>query len=140
MEVRELCTEFPIRREITDMIRRKPAKSVKAVNQVSLDVYKGESLGLVGESGCGKSTLAKTIVRLCNPKSGMVLINGENITRAEGKQLRKMRRNVQMIFQDPYSSLNPRMTVYETIEEVLKVHHLVPKEQLEERVYEILEM
>ena len=134
VEVRELCTEFPIRREITDMIRRKPAKSVKAVNQVSLDVYKGESLGLVGESGCGKSTLAKTIVRLCNPKSGMVLINGENITRAEGKQLRKMRRNVQMIFQDPYSSLNPRMTVYETIEEVLKVHHLVPKEQLEERV------
>ena len=82
VEVRELCTEFPIRREITDMIRRKPAKSVKAVNQVSLDVYKGESLGLVGESGCGKSTLAKTIVRLCNPKSGMVLINGENITRA----------------------------------------------------------
>ena len=140
VEVRELCTEFPIRREITDMIRRKPAKSVKAVNQVSLDVYKGESLGLVGESGCGKSTLAKTIVRLCNPKSGMVLINGENITRAEGKQLRKMRRNVQMIFQDPYSYLNPRMTVYETIEEVLKVHHLVPKEQLEERVYEILEM
>ncbi len=140
VEIRDLCTEFPIRREILDALQRKPVKSVKAVNHVSLDVYKGESLGLVGESGCGKSTLAKTVVRLCNAKSGSIKINGKEITTAQGKELREMRKSVQMIFQDPYSSLNPRMTVYETIEEVLKVHKLVPPEKIEERVYEILEM
>lgn len=140
VEIRNLCVEFPIKRELTDVLRRIPGKSVKAVNDVSLDVYKGESLGIVGESGCGKSTLAKTIVRLNTPVKGTIMLNDSDMTKAKGKELQELRTHVQMIFQDPYSSLNPRMTVYEIIEEVLRVHNLVPKDKLEERVYEILEM
>lgn len=140
VEVNNLCTWFPVKREITDVIARKPVKYVKAVNDVSLCVYHGENLGLVGESGCGKSTLAKTIIRLYKPNSGQIKINGTDITHMNGKDLRAIRVNMQMIFQDPYSSLNPRMTIYEIIEEILKVHHVVPKEKVKERVYELLEM
>ncbi|HWQ29735.1 MAG TPA: ABC transporter ATP-binding protein [Negativicutes bacterium] len=140
VEVEHLCTWFPVKREITDVIGRKPVKYVKAVNDVSLCVYKGENLGLVGESGCGKSTLAKTIIRLHQPNSGSIRVNGTDITHMKGSELRGIRPNMQMIFQDPYSSLNPRMTIYEIIEEMLKVHHVVPRDQVEGRVYELLEM
>lgn len=140
VEVNNLCTWFEVKREITDVVGRKPVKYVKAVNDVSLRVYRGENLGLVGESGCGKSTLAKTIIRLYAPNSGRIKVNGTDITNMKGRDLRAIRTNMQMIFQDPYSSLNPRMTIYEIIEEMLKVHHIVPKDKVEERVYELLEM
>ncbi len=140
VEVRNLCTEFPIKKEFSDILARRPEKSVKAVNDVSFDVYEGESLGLVGESGCGKSTLAKTIVRLCEAKAGTIKINGRDITNLQGKNLRAVRKSMQMIFQDPYSSLNPRMTVYETIAEILKVHKIVSVHEIPDKVNEILAM
>lgn len=140
MEVKDLCMWFPVKRTIMDSLSGKPKRYVKAVNDVNLSVRKGESLGLVGESGCGKSTLAKSIIRLYEPTSGSVWLKGKDITYLKGRQLRTQRQSMQMIFQDPYSSLNPRMTVYETIAEVLSVHHIVPKENVHEEVARLLEL
>ncbi len=98
----------------------------KAVDDVSFDVYEGETLGLVGESGCGKTTLGRTLLRLVEPTGGDILLNGESLLRYSPAQLRQLRKNVQIIFQDPYSSLNPRMTIGNAIEEVLQVHKVLP--------------
>lgn len=140
VEVKNLSKWFPLKYGITDVIAKKPRRYVKAVNDVTLDIHKGENLGLVGESGCGKSTLARNIVRLYEPTKGNIILNGVDITSMKGKELRKMRPTMQMIFQDPYSSLNPRMSVYEILSEILSVHNKVDKSDIDKRVKELLEM
>ncbi len=112
---------------------------LQAVDGVSLDVYRGETLGIVGESGCGKSTLARLACRLIEPSSGEVVFDGVPLTRLDRRGLRDMRRRLQMVFQDPFSSLNPRMTVFQVVEEPLVVHGLGNKAERERRVGELLE-
>lgn len=140
LEVQGLCKWFPQKQGPVDTVLRRPVRYLKAVNGVSFHIWKGENLGLVGESGCGKSTLARSLVRLYEPSEGKILLSGEDITHLKGEALRKQRSRMQMIFQDPYSSLNPRMSVYDTLAEVLKVHRMVPGSGIRERVEELLEM
>jgi oligopeptide/dipeptide ABC transporter ATP-binding protein len=115
-------------------------QTMAAVAGVSLTLYPGETLGVVGESGCGKSTLARLLVRLEQPTSGRIELDGEDITHLRGSHLRAVHRRMQMVFQDPYASLNPRMTVGRTLEEVIEVHRLRPREQWQTRVRELLDM
>ncbi|NRD78435.1 ATP-binding cassette domain-containing protein [Bacillus sp. BRMEA1] len=117
------------------------ANEVKAVDNVSFDIYKGEVLGLVGESGCGKSTTGRTIIRLYNASGGEVLYNGENVHGKKSKtQLKEFNRKMQMIFQDPYASLNPRLKIADVIAEGIDIHGLAKsREERMERVYELLE-
>lgn len=140
VEVKNLSKWFPLKYGIMDYLTKKPKRYIKAVNNVTFDIYKGENLGLVGESGCGKSTLARNIIRLYEPTKGSVILNGLDITELNGKKLRRIRPTMQMIFQDPYSSLNPRMSVYEIISEMLTVHKITDKSNIANRVKELLEM
>lgn len=112
---------------------------VKAVDDVSLDIEKGETLGLVGESGCGKSTLGKAILRLTEPTGGQVFYNGKDLARLSTGAMREERKNLQMIFQDPYASLNPRMTVGQIIGEPIKTFNLKNGKSVEERVQDLME-
>ena len=119
----------------------KPKKFVKAVDGVSFEIQEGETFGLVGESGCGKSTTGRAIVKIYNPTEGKIYYKGEDITSIKGDALKEFRRNVQMIFQDPYASLNPRMTVGEIIREPMDIHNIYKtKEEREQRVRELLEI
>ena len=114
---------------------------VKAVDDISLEIYRGETFGLVGESGCGKSTLGRTIVKINEPTEGRILVKGEDITHLSGAELKKFRKNIQLIFQDPYASLNPRMTVGEIIREPMVIHHVYPtREEQDARVVELLQI
>ena len=115
------------------------AQVVKAVDDVSFDVYKGETLGLVGESGCGKSTTGRMTIRLLDSTEGSILYKGRDISTLKGSELRDQRCKMQIIFQDPFSSLDPRKTIGETIGRPLQVHNLVPKAQRFERVLELME-
>lgn len=116
-------------------------KVLKAVDDISIDIYKGETLGLVGESGCGKSTAGRTIIQLYNATSGQVIYDGEDIQRKSAKDIKNMKKKMQMIFQDPYSSLNPRMTVLEIISEGIDNHEVLHnKKEKEAKVYELLEL
>jgi oligopeptide/dipeptide ABC transporter ATP-binding protein len=119
LEVRDLAVHFPVRRGLG-----RPAGMVRAVDGVSFTVAEGETLGLVGESGCGKSTMARAVLRLCPATRGRVRLAGRDVLALAGDELRRARREMQMIFQDPYASLDPRMTVEESVAEPLCVHRL----------------
>jgi oligopeptide/dipeptide ABC transporter ATP-binding protein len=114
--------------------------AVRAVDGVSLDVRRGETLGLVGESGCGKSTFARAVMRLVDSTSGQVWFDGEEVTNASGDSLRRLRRRMQMIFQDPYASLNPRMTIGSMLAEPLRVHRIARGAEARKRVQDLIEM
>jgi peptide/nickel transport system ATP-binding protein len=136
MEVRNLNTHFVSE---TNFFGR-PKAWVKAVNNVNFEVYRGETLGLVGESGCGKTSLGRTLLRMTQSNSGQVLYKGKDLTKMSAREMKRMRKDVQIIFQDPYSSLNPRMTIGQAIEEPLKVHHILPNhKERKARVIELLE-
>lgn len=135
LQVRDLVKEFPIKKGLFS----RQIGAVHAVDGVSFDIYKGETLGLVGESGCGKSTTGRSIIQLDRPTSGTVLFDGIDITKLNGEELRKMRRNIQMIFQDPFASLNPRMTVGDIIAEPMVIHGICPKAEIRSRVYDLLQ-
>jgi peptide/nickel transport system ATP-binding protein len=127
-----------------DLVRHYPVRGTRqtlaAVAGVSMSLHPGEILGVVGESGCGKSTLARLLVRLEEPSSGRIELDGEDITHLRGANLRAVHGRVQMVFQDPYASLNPRATIGRTLEEVIEVHRLRPPEQWQTRVRELLDM
>ncbi len=131
----DLCMHFPVRGGV--LLRQTGA--VRAVDGVSLDIAPGETLGLVGESGCGKSTLGKALVRLLKPTSGTVFFNGTDITRASQSSLRPLRRNIQMIFQDPAESLDPRMSVRAIIEEPFIIHKIGNRAERIQRVNSLLD-
>jgi peptide/nickel transport system ATP-binding protein len=121
LQIKQLCTWYPIEKGLFG----KASNYVKAVDDITFDVFPGETLGLVGESGCGKTTLGRSIIRLTDPTSGQILFDGTDITQLNADGLRKMRRDVQIIFQDPYSSLNPRLTIGNAIMEPLRVHKIL---------------
>lgn len=136
LSVRDLKTHFDVTKGIFS-----EKQIVKAVDGVSFDVMPNETFGLVGESGCGKSTLGRTIVKLYDPVSGSILFDGKDISKISGKELKQFRKDMQMIFQDPYASLNPRMTVGEIIKEPMIIHNIYDNdEQREKRVVELLEI
>src|SRR5690242_14550231 len=136
LRVKNLKKYFPIR---GGLLSREVAR-VHAVDDVSFDILPGETLGLVGESGCGKSTTGRTILRLIEPTSGEVSFQGKNVTTLDKRTLRSLRKEMQIIFQDPYASLNPRMTVGSIIGEALVIHKLAKsRREREERVVQLLE-
>lgn len=137
LELEELKVYFPIRQGI--VFERKVA-DVQAVDGVSLDVRRGETVGLVGESGCGKSTLARTVIRINEATAGKVRFDGLDITNLKGERLRLLRRRMQMIFQDPYASLNPRMSIGSILEEPLRVHRIKNRREAQVEVRRLIEV
>lgn len=135
LSIKNLSKEFPLK---SSWFSGKK-ESVKAVTNVSFDVEEGKVLGLVGESGCGKSTLGRTILKLIEPNGGQILFQGQDITNYSAKQMRPLRKEMQMIFQDPFSSLNPRMTIGSILMEPLMIHNIVPKTRRLDKVVELLE-
>mgnify|MGYP004631093785 FL=1 len=141
LNVSHLSKTFPIKRNIAEIVRKKEQKYVRAVEDVTFSIRKGETLGLVGESGCGKSTLSKTLIRLYKPDDGKIMFDQYgDLALKEGAALTKARRDIQMVYQDPYSSLNPKMTIRQMFYEILSVHHICPKEEFEKKTIEILDM
>ena len=136
LEVRDLRKYFPIRKGLLS----RTVGHVKAVDGVSFTVHAGEVLGLVGESGCGKTTTCRCILRLIEPTSGSVRFAGREVTTLPRKELRQLRREMQIVFQDPYSSLNPRLTVGSMLSEALAIHRLARGEKARERVAELLRL
>ena len=145
IEVKNVCQEFHLTKGLLQSLRFEKGKLVKedkvvhAVNDVSFEIKKGEVFSLVGESGCGKSTTARTVIRLLEPTSGQVLYKGKDISHLGPNELLPYRKSMQMIFQDPYASLNPRFTVGEIIEEPMVIHHMYDEKKRKKRVQELLE-
>lgn len=136
LRVENLSVWFPSKKTFLG----KPLEYTKAVDEVSFEVYKGETLGLVGESGCGKTTLGRTVLRLIEPTKGKIIYDGIDLTAKKRDELKALRKDIQIVFQDPYSSLNPRLTVGDAIAEPLRVHHLLPThQQRKDKVVELLE-
>ena len=136
LKVENLKVYFPVKKSFTGKI----LKEFRAVDDVSFSVKKGEILGLVGESGCGKTTLGRALIRLIEPTSGSIYLNKKNIANIPNEELRRMRKDIQIIFQDPYGSLNPRITIGQAINEPMKVHKILPTEkQRKEKIIDILE-
>ncbi len=136
LKVRNLKKYFPIS---SGLLIQRQVGAVKAVDGLDFDVFKGETLGLVGESGCGKSTTGRTILQLYRPTEGSVEFEGIDLAKLKGEALRKMRKRMQMIFQDPYASLNPRMSVGRIIAEPLRVHNVGSAKEQQEKVQQLLE-
>lgn len=138
LHVEHLSKEFPVD---SSLLSGKKSKSVKAVDDISFDIYPGETFGLVGESGCGKSTTGRCIMRLTRSTGGKVLFKGEDIAHMHKKELKHMRHDMQFVFQDPYASLNPRMTIGEIVSEPLVIHGEMPdKKQRMDHVRELLDV
>jgi len=135
LDVKDLVMHFPLTQGI---IFQRKVGAVRAVDGISFQIRRGETLGLVGESGCGKSTTGRAILQLYKPTAGLVTFEGQELTKLKGEQMRRMRRKVQMIFQDPYASLNPRMTVGSIIGEPLEIHNLAKGREKQQRVQELL--
>jgi oligopeptide transport system ATP-binding protein len=135
VRVKSLKMHFPITRGI---IIQRQVGAVKAVDGVSFDIFRGETLGLVGESGCGKTTAGRAILQLYRPTAGQVLFEGVELTELKGESLRRTRQRMQMIFQDPFASLNPRMTIGRIISEPIRTHQLAPKKEWTDRIQELL--
>ncbi|MEG2316980.1 MAG: dipeptide/oligopeptide/nickel ABC transporter ATP-binding protein, partial [Clostridia bacterium] len=140
LRIEHMTKQFPVKQTMFEIIARRPCRYVRAVDDVSFAIMRGETVGLVGESGCGKSTLAKTLSRLYTPDGGKVLFEGVDVFAMDSKALQHARFKMQMVFQDPYSSLNPRMTVRQMFYEVLGVHKLCPREQREAVCQETLDL
>ncbi|MSP82309.1 MAG: ABC transporter ATP-binding protein [Alphaproteobacteria bacterium] len=136
----DLVVEYGAPRGLVDLALGRTRRRVRAVDGVSLVVRRNETVGLVGESGCGKTTLGRAIVRIVEPTSGAISLDGENLLTLGSDELRAMRRRVQMVFQDPYSSLNPRMSVERTLAEVLRFHRIRPAAGVGDRVAELLSL
>jgi len=136
LSVSGLKKHFPIS---SGIVFQRQVGAVRAVDDVSFDVYRGETLGLVGESGCGKSTTGRTILQLYRPTAGSVRFEGKELTTMKGEELRAMRREMQIIFQDPFASLNPRMTVGNIVSEPLRIHNILRGKELREFVENLLE-
>jgi len=135
LEIRNLRKYFPIRSGIFQTVKGQ----IKAVDDVSFQIKRGKTLGLVGESGCGKTTLGRTLLRLYEPTGGQVIFDGKELFKLSKKELRRMRPQIQLIFQDPYSSLSPRMPVGEIIGEGVREHHIVPKSEYRSYIKKIME-
>ncbi|MCL4822889.1 MAG: ATP-binding cassette domain-containing protein, partial [Anaerolineales bacterium] len=136
LRVEDLKMHFPIYRGVF----QRQVGAVRAVDEISFEVYRGETLGLVGESGCGKSTVARTVLQLYKPTAGKVHFEDKDLVHLKGEEMRQMRRKMQMIFQDPYASLNPRMTVEQIVGEPLMVHNAVTGKEIRERVEHLLDV
>lgn len=136
VEVKDLVKYFPIKGGIF----QKNIADVKAVDGVTFHIEKGETFGLVGESGCGKTTVGRCVLRLVQPTSGKVIFKGIDITNMKEKELRKLRPKMQIIFQDPYSSLNPRLTIKDIVGEAMVYHRIISSRDLEKKVKELLDM
>jgi peptide/nickel transport system ATP-binding protein len=136
LKVENLSVYFPVKKNFFGKV----LKEFKAVDDVSFTVNKGETVGLVGESGCGKTTLGRALIKLIPPTSGAILFNGKNIANIPEDRFRKMRKDIQIIFQDPYGSLNPRLTIGQAINEPMKIHSILPGEKLrKEKIIDLLE-
>ena len=135
VQVQNLKKYFPVN---SGLLFKRHVNDVKAVDDISFDIYRGETLGLVGESGCGKTTVGRTILQLYKPTSGKIIFNGVDLASLQENEIRKMREKMQMIFQDPFASLNPRMTVGSIISAPLDVHSALNKKEKIERVQELL--
>jgi oligopeptide/dipeptide ABC transporter ATP-binding protein len=140
MSVQEVKKRFVLRQGLLDRLRGEPPLAVNALNGVSFTLRRGETLGIVGESGCGKSTLARVLVKLLDCDEGKVVFEGSDISLLKGAARRAFNRRVQMIFQDPYSSLNPRMTVRQILSEALSVHRMRPRAEISDRIAELLDL
>ena len=138
LKVEHLSKEFPA--EAGMLAGRFSKRVVSAVNDVSFEIHAGETFGLVGESGCGKSTTGRSIMRLTNPTSGKVYFQGKDVSKMSHKELKEMRRDMQFIFQDPYASLNPRMTIGEIVSEPMTIHNVGTKEERMQTVRELLDV
>jgi oligopeptide transport system ATP-binding protein len=137
LKVEDLVKHFPIKKGV---VVQREVGAVHAVDGVSFEIYQGETLGLVGESGCGKSTTGRTILQLYRPTSGKVIYEGKNLVELKGEELRKTRRRMQMIFQDPYASLNPRMTVGQIITEPMLIHNLISQRDAQKEAERLLKL
>ncbi len=135
LEVQNLCKRFPLKKTLTGKV----TKELIAVDNVSFKLKAGETLGIVGESGCGKTTLGRAILKLHEPSDGKIIFEGQDITKYKSKQMREIRKKMQIIFQDPYSSLPPRSTVGGILSEPVEVHNIVPKAEIKDYVLDLMD-